>query len=90
MGVFEMVVLLVLIATAGKVADSFVSRRHSGPDAVSKARLAELEAQLHANDARLAQAEEKVAELGEKLEFMENLLAQPQAPGRLPEGGGGS
>lgn len=86
MGVFELVVLLVFIATIGKVADSLISRSGTALDADTKARLADLEAQLQANDARVSQAEEKVAELEEKLVFMENLLAQPERPARLTGG----
>ena len=90
MGVFEMVVLLVFIATVGKVADSFISRPRAAPDSDVKARLADFEAQLQTSDVRVAQAEEKVAELEEKLTFMENLLAQPQNPARLKGGPGDS
>ena len=90
MGLFEMVVVLVFIATAGKVADSFISRPRGTLDSDVKARLADLEAQLRANDGRVAQAEEKVAELEEKLTFMENLLGQPQDPARLTGGTGDS
>jgi cell division protein FtsL len=87
MGVFEMVVLLVFIATVGKVADSLISRPGATLDAESKVRLTNLEAQLQASDTRVAQAEEKVAELEEKLRFLENLLAKPERPGRLYGGG---
>jgi hypothetical protein len=88
MGVFEMVVLIVFIATVGKVADSLVSRG-GGSDAAARARIAALEAQLLANEARVAQSEERVMELGEKLDFVESLLAQPGSPSRLPEGNDG-
>jgi hypothetical protein len=83
MGVFEMVVVLVLIGTAGKVARAFAPRRLP---AETEARVRALEAALQASEARLAETEERVADLGEKLVFMEDLLASPERRTPLPPG----
>lgn len=81
MGVFEMVVAIVAIATAGKVARSFArTRLPAGTEAEIRA----LRAAVNASDVRLAQAEERVAELDEKLHFMEDLLATPERRPELP------
>lgn len=75
MGVFEMVVLIVFITTAGKIVQS---RRPRGSDAsFAKERIQSLEAELRASELRLAQTEDRVAGLDEKLDFMEKLLATP-------------
>ena len=79
MGPFEMVVLIVFIATAGKVADTLASRL-GGRGGVGEERIRALEAELRANEARVVQTEEQVAQLGEKLGFVEALLAQPARP----------
>jgi hypothetical protein len=83
MGPFEMVVLIVFIGTVGKVAQTFMARpsRLGAPGADDRIRV--LETELRANEARLAQAEEKVAELGEKLVFVEQLLARPESHAQL-------
>jgi hypothetical protein len=81
MGVFEMVVAIVFIATAGKVAQAFArSRSAAGPDA----RVPALEEALRTTELRLAQTEERVGELSEKLTFVENLLSAPETPAQLP------
>jgi hypothetical protein len=85
MGIFEMVVLIVFIATVGKVAQSAFSRPPGADPALSRERMRALEAELRANDARVAQTEERVAELSEKLDFMEKLLAGPGRKPQLPE-----
>lgn len=83
MGPFEMVVAIVLIATFGKIAQSFASRPRPSEELPTRGRVEALEAHLQANDARVAQAEERVAELSEKLEFMEKLLAGPDVGPRI-------
>lgn len=93
MGVFEMVVILVFIGTAGKVAQSYFSRpSHRGSDA-AESRLQALEAEVRTGELRLSQVEERAAELTEKLRFMEDLLAAPRpdarlapSPGQTPSG----
>lgn len=80
MGVFEMVVAIVFITTVGKVAAGAVRRR---PVEIDTPRVAALEAQLRANELRLSQTEDRVAELGEKLVFVENLLDAPEQASRL-------
>ena len=91
MGVFEMVVAVVLIGTVGKVLQAFAQR---GARPRDDGRLGALEATLGERDLRLAQAEERIDELGEKLVFMEPLLAAPGAAPRIggerPGGNGGS
>ena len=82
MGPFEMVVLIVFIATFGKVAETLVSRL--APRGAGEERLKALEAEVKANEARVLQAEEQVAELTEKLGFMEALLANPARQPELP------
>ena len=82
MGPFEMVVLIVFIATAGKVAETLVSRL-SGPRGAGEERIKALEAELRANEARLVQTEEHVADLTEKLDFVESLLGQPARPAEI-------
>ena len=82
-GVFTMVVLIVLIATAGKVVESMLARRPPRGE-IGEERVRALEAEMRANEARLALAEEQVAELGEKLGFVEALLAKPAPPAELP------
>lgn len=84
MGVFEMIVLVVFIAAAGEVLKTAVAGRKNSAAEVESGRIAELEAHLQANETRLLDAEERVNELGEKVEFLENLLARPDAPGQLP------
>lgn len=81
MSVFTMVVLIVLIGTLGKVLQSFAGRSAAPlPDG----RLRELEAALRANELRLAQTEERLEEMGEKLVFVEHLLAAPAKAPELP------
>ncbi len=85
MSVFTMVVLIVLIGTLGKILQGFAGRSAAPlPDG----RLRELEAALHANELRLAQTEERLEEMGEKLVFVEGLLQAPaKAPGLPPSRG---
>jgi hypothetical protein len=85
MGLFEMVVLVTFIATVGKVAEALLSRAGGSSSGAGRERVDALEAELRASNSRLAQAEEKVAELSEKVEFMENLLAGPRPAPRLTE-----
>ncbi len=89
MGVFEMVVAVVLISAVGRVAQTF-ARRSRGTDAATAERIQKLEADLRASELRLSQAEEKVAELDEKLGFVENLLAAPGRASQLPPGATGT
>jgi hypothetical protein len=84
MGLFEMVVLVTFIATVGKVAETMLSRSREANSGAGRERVDALEAELRASSNRLAQAEEKVAELSEKVEFMENLLAGPRPAPGLP------
>lgn len=81
MGVFEMVVAIVFIGTAGKLL-----RAHLGgkPAVEAGGRVEALEAALRANELRLSQTEDRVAELGEKLVFVENLLGPAAEHARLP------
>jgi hypothetical protein len=81
MGVFEMVVAIVFIATLGKVA---VARARGHGESASEDRVRALEAALHANEARLGQTEARLEELGEKLVFVENLLTPPDPATQLP------
>lgn len=76
-----MVVAVVLIGTFGKVAQAFAGRRGSS-DADQRVRA--LESSLQSNEMRLAQTEERVNELTEKLGFFEELLASPERRGELP------
>lgn len=85
MGLFEMVVLVTFIATVGKVAEAMLSRTGASNSGAARERVDALEAELRASSARLAHAEETVAELSEKVEFMENLLAGPRPASRLGE-----
>lgn len=80
MGVFEMVVAIVFITTVGK---AIASRGRRRPMVEDPTRVAALEEALRANELRLAQTEDRVAELGEKLVFVENLLAAPGEASRL-------
>lgn len=84
MGVFEMVVIVVFLGTVGKVAQAMLGRAPHGDAAGTADHLRRLEAELRSNELRLAQAEEKVAELGEKLHFVEDLLAKPRRAAELP------
>lgn len=81
MGVFEMVVALVLIGTAGRVAQAFAKRPKPGD---GEGRMRALEATLQASELRLAQAEERMAELGDKVGFLEALLDRPDRHAPLP------
>jgi hypothetical protein len=85
MGLFEMVVLVTFIATVGKVAEAALSRTGRSAPGAAPDRVDALEGELRASNSRLALAEEKVAELTEKVEFMENLLAGPRPASRLAE-----
>ena len=86
MGVFEMIVILTLIGTAGKIVQSALAR--APRDAGAEDRIRALETELRANELRLTQAEERVAELGEKLDFVETLLTSPERMSQLPPAGG--
>jgi hypothetical protein len=83
MGVFEMVVLIVLIGTVGKVARAHARGR---VPAGTEREIQVLRDALRANELRLGQAEDRVAELGEKLVFVEALLAKPAERSGLPPG----
>lgn len=83
MGVFEMVVAIVFIGTVGKVLQAFAGR---GPAPLADGRVRELEAALRASELRLGQTEARVEELGEKLEFVETLLAAPGEAPRIARG----
>jgi cell division protein FtsB len=83
MGVFEMVVAIVAITTGGKVLQTWFARRGAGLSAGAEQRIQALEAELRTNDARLAQSEERIADLNEKLGFVEDLLAAPERSPRL-------
>jgi hypothetical protein len=87
MGPFEMVVAITLIAAVGKFAQSLVSRPRSTDEPAARQRLERLESQLQGTEARLTHSEERVADLAEKLEFMENLLASSAASPRLGSAG---
>ena len=81
MGVLEMVAVIVLIGPVGKVAQEWVGKRSSGG---AESQIRALESALHANEARLTQTEEKVADLSEKLRFVEALLGKPEERSQLP------
>ncbi len=82
MGPFEMVVLLVLIGTIGKTIQSFAHRPRVGPG--EQNRMQALEAELRSTQERLLLTEDKVADLNEKLGFMEKLLANPESAPAIP------
>lgn len=84
MGVMEMIVAVVLIATLGEVAKALLGRAPRALDAKVEERIRALEAELRASEGRLAQTEEQVAELTEKLDFVESLLVEPERPTELP------
>jgi hypothetical protein len=86
MGVFEMVVAIVFIATVGEVAKAAFSRGPKRSAATAEKRIGEVEAELRAAELRLSQAEERVADLTDKLDFVEKLLSDPGRPQRLPPG----
>jgi hypothetical protein len=81
MGVFEMVVAIVAISTIGRVVQSYHKGRAGG---AAKAEIQELRSAVESNELRLIQAEEKVADLTEKLTFVESLLASPERHSQLP------
>lgn len=81
MGVFEMVVAIVFIGTAGKLLRAYVGAK---PAVEASGRVEALESALRANELRLSQTEDRVAELGEKLVFVENLLGPAEEHARLP------
>ena len=84
MGFLEMIVLVTLIGTVGKVLQAAVSRPGRGLPAAAEERIRTLEAELRASELRLADAEEHVALLAEKLGFVEELLAEPPHAPRIP------
>jgi hypothetical protein len=84
MGVFEMVVLLVFIGTAGKVAVQTLARGSRSIPPGEEQRIRDLETELRAAEDRLALTEDRVTDLSEKLAFMEQLLARPEEAARLP------
>jgi F0F1-type ATP synthase membrane subunit b/b' len=86
MGLFEMVVAIVFIATVGEVAKAAMSRGPKRSAAAAEKRIGEVETELRAAELRLAQAEERVADLTDKLDFVEQLLADPGRAQRLPPG----
>jgi uncharacterized coiled-coil protein SlyX len=84
MGVLEMIVILVFIVTAGELGKSFISRSTRSITSGTENKIQTLEAELRANEERLGHTEERVAELTEKLSFVENLLAKPPSSSSLP------
>ena len=83
MGPFEMVVALVFIGTVGKVLQAALATR--SPRGLGSAQEVQaLQAELQGQEARLAQTEQQVADLSEKLVFVEKLLAQPERVAELP------
>ena len=84
MGIVLMVVLIVFILTLGRVAQTLLARPPGEALGGGEERVRLLEAELRANELRLTQTEDRVAELGEKLLFLEKLLEAPKDPGRLP------
>ncbi len=81
MGVFEMVVAIVFIGTVGKLLRAHLGGR---PAVEAGDRIQALEAALHTNELRLSQAEDRLAELGEKVVFVENLLTPGESRSPLP------
>ncbi len=81
MGVFEFVIVIVLIGAVGRAAQAYAGKQASGG---TENQIRTLEAALQANEARLTQTEEKVADLSEKLHFVEDLLARPEEHSQLP------
>jgi hypothetical protein len=84
MGVFEMVVILVFIGTVGKLGRAFITRSTHGISSGMESKIQALEAELRMNEERLAQTEDRVTDLTEKLSFVENLLARPTSSSSLP------
>jgi hypothetical protein len=81
MGVFEFVLGIMFIGAIGKVAQAYAGRRGSSG---SEEQIRSLEAALQANEARLTQTEERVADLSEKLHFVEEVLSKPVEHSQLP------
>lgn len=81
MGVAEVVVAIAFFATLAKlgkpVSRAFAERMARGSATGEDGRIRAVEAQLQACELRLAQTEERVEELTEKLSFVENLLGSP-------------
>jgi|GEM_PF-4368540 len=84
MGLFEMIVLLVLIGTAGKVGTALVGRSSRALTTGADRRIQALEAELRAAEERLALTEDRIVDLSEKVSFVENLLDTPDRKVRLP------
>jgi hypothetical protein len=87
-GPFEMVVIIVFLGTLGKlgqpVARALASRFSRPAGAVDAAQVQALRSALGATEDRLAQAEDRITELDEKLRFVEGLLEKPVAAPTLP------
>ncbi len=83
MGVFEMVVALVFIATLGKTLGEYFRSSRRGLPPAEQSRIQALEAELRSTEERLALTEDRVCDLSEKLVFVEKLLATPDEKGRL-------
>jgi hypothetical protein len=87
MFVLSMVVLIVLIASLAKVArpvSGAMADRLTREGEEQSAQLAALRAELGATEERLALAEDRIADLDEKLRFVEGLLASPERGRELP------
>jgi hypothetical protein len=88
-----MVVIIVLLGTVGKLAQPVVralSSRLSRPaGAPDGAQVQALRSALGATEDRLAQAEDRITELDEKLRFVEGLLEKPATGRGLPPAGAG-
>ncbi len=74
--------VLVLLGPVGRALGRWVDRWGRHADTEADARLAELEARL----AELESSHVRSAELEERLEFAERLLAQQRSPAQLSEG----
>lgn len=83
MGVFEMVVLLVFITTAGKLGDQYLKRKGRPMRPEEEGRIRVLEEEVRAAEDRLSLTEDRVSDLSEKLAFVEKLLANPEERSRI-------
>jgi hypothetical protein len=81
------VFLIILVVGASLVRpliEAWAARIARGGQIPGEERIRALEAELSATRARLGEAEEQLAGLGEKVEFVESLLAQPAPRATLP------
>ncbi|MBW3628927.1 MAG: hypothetical protein KY464_06480 [Gemmatimonadetes bacterium] len=88
MSVFAFVILVIILTGLGKpIAQALANRLERQRGVGGGAEILELRSALRSTEERLGHAEDRIADMDEKLRFVEGLLAQPNRAGELPGAG---